>query len=178
MSRIYGASRQLGIVVRDIDEGMKEASALLGVGPFHIFREVRPDWFKYRGADSQPPLMSLAFAFSGPLQLEIIQQHDDAPSAYKDFLDRGQSGAQHLSSWADSHENYDAMRAQAIEMGSPIVHEGQLGPGRFTYFDTVGPTLGLCFEISEYLLPEYAEADALLVSTSANWDGSDPVRSF
>lgn len=178
MSRIYGDARQLGMVVQDIDEGIRAASELMGIGPFFIMREVRPEWFKYRGADSPPPLLSLAFAFSGPMQLELIQQHDDEPSAYKEFIDRGRQGPQHLSSWSKSHEEYDAARASALETNSVIVHEGQLGPGRFAYFDTVEPSLGLCFEIAEGLIPEYAAVTAQMQTSSANWDGKDPIRSF
>ena len=178
MSRIFGEARQLGLVVKDIDEGLRAATRSLGVGPFYVLRKVRPDWFRYRGQESTPPLMSLAFAFSGPMQLEIIEQHDDAPSAYREFIDRGQSGAQHLSSWAETPEQYDQMRAAALAAGATIVHEGQLGPGRFAYFDTVETSLGLCFEIAEGLIPPYRPLMDKMAETASNWDGNDPLRDF
>lgn len=172
MSRIFGASRQVGIVVRDIDAAMQSMADRLGIGPFLLIREAVPDWFRYRGADSPPPVMSMAFAYSGDLQLEIIQQHNDVPSAYKDFLDQGKSGAQHLSSWASSHAEYDAMRTQALQSAPVIVHEGQIGPARFAYFDSVDPHFGLCFEISEAMIPEYQPLWAGLQAATTEWDGA------
>lgn len=176
MSRLFGPTRQLGTVVRNIDDGMRAASETLGIGPFFVIRKVRPDWFRYRGQESTPPLMSLAFACSGSLQVEIIQQHDDAPSAYREFLDSGRSGAQHLSSWAESSAQYDEMRAAALATGATLVHEGQLGPGRFAYFDTVESSFGLCFEISEAMIEAYHELQATIVTAATDWDGGDPVR--
>lgn len=178
LSRIFGDSRQVGIVVKDIDEGMNAATERLGVGPFFVIRTVEPTWFKYRGQDSRPPLLSLAFAFSGPLQLEIVQQHDDAPSAYREFLDRGRQGPQHLSSWATSSLEYEAACASARSKGAEAVHEGQIGSGRFTYFDTVEPTLGLCFEIAETMIPALVPLWERAAEASARWDGSEPVRDF
>lgn len=178
MSRIFGNSRQVGIVVRDIDAAMASMAETLGVGPFLVIREAVPDWFRYRGEASESPVMSMAFAYSGDLQLEIIQQHNDAPSAYKDFLDRGLSGVQHLSSWADSPEDYNQMRAAALAANPVIVHEGQIGPARFAYFDTVDTHFGLCFEISEAMIPEYRPIWTDLQAASVGWDGSGLVRTL
>ncbi len=37
--------------------------------------------------------MSIALANSGPLQIELIEQRNDAPSMYRDFLAAGRVGA-------------------------------------------------------------------------------------
>jgi len=178
MSRIYGETRQLGIVVHDIDEGIRTLTETMGIGPFFILREVRPENFRYRGKPSPAPLMSLAFAFSGPLQVEVIQQHDDAPSAYKEFLDKGGSGAQHVSSWAHTTEEFDAMCAKAVAAGAVAVHEGQLGPGRFAYYDTTGGPIGLCFEIAEGMIPAYHELQKSIADAAVDWDGQTPIRNI
>ena len=41
--------------------------------------------------------MSIALANSGDLQIELIQQVNDAPSMYKEFLDAGHEGLQHVA---------------------------------------------------------------------------------
>ena len=51
--------------------------------------------FQYKGQPS-PVDISLALANSGTLQIELIQQRNDAPSLYLDFLQAGHEGLQHL----------------------------------------------------------------------------------
>ena len=48
--------------------------------------------------------MSVALANSGDLQIELIQQRNDAPSMYKEFLDSGREGLQHMSYWTRDYQ--------------------------------------------------------------------------
>ena len=52
----------------------------------------------YRGEPTEP-VVSIAFANSGDLQVELIEQEDDAPSIYREFLDAGREGFHHLAWW-------------------------------------------------------------------------------
>ena len=79
MSRIFGAVRQNGYVVRDIQAAMKHWIEVMGVGPWYYMDRVKTDWFRHRGQDSRVE-MSIALANSGDLQIELIQQRNDAPS--------------------------------------------------------------------------------------------------
>src|ERR1044072_9189429 len=83
MSRIFGAVRQNGYVVRDIHAAMKHWIEVMGVGPWYYMDRVKTDWFRHRGKDSAVE-MSIALANSGDLQIELIQQRNDAPSLYRD----------------------------------------------------------------------------------------------
>ncbi|MEQ1489952.1 MAG: VOC family protein, partial [Terricaulis sp.] len=98
MSRVFGKVCQNGYVVRDIDAAMKHWIDVMGVGPWFYIEDVKTDWFKHRGVDSDVK-MSIALANSGDLQIELIQQRNDAPSMYKEFLDAGHEGLQHMSYW-------------------------------------------------------------------------------
>jgi hypothetical protein len=88
MSRIFGAVRQNGYVVRDIHAAMKHWIEVMGVGPWYYMDRVKTDWFRHRGENSAVE-MSIALANSGDLQIELIQQRNDAPSLYREFLDSG-----------------------------------------------------------------------------------------
>lgn len=79
MSRIFGAVRQNGYVVRDIEAAMKHGIKAMGVGPWYYMDRVKIDWFRHRGRDSTVE-MSIALANSGDLQIELIQQRNDASS--------------------------------------------------------------------------------------------------
>ena len=79
MSRFFGQVRQNGYVVPDIAEAMDHWSRVLGVGPFFYFERVPIEQFRYRG-ELSPLQVSIALSNSGPLQIELIEQRNDAPS--------------------------------------------------------------------------------------------------
>ena len=172
MSALFGKVCQNGYVVRDIESAMKFWTEKLRVGPFFYVPKVGIDWFKYRGKDS-PLEMSVALANSGDLQIELIQQRNDAPSMYLDFLARHGEGMQHMSYWST---DYQALYDRAIAAGCVVGHEGQIGGpnGRFTYFDTSGHA-GTVIEISD-ISGSKGRFFERVKAAAANWDGSDPVR--
>lgn len=179
MSRFFGDIAQLGIVVRDADKAMTEWAQRLGVGPFYVIRDVEIQNFKYRGAPSPAPRLTFGFANSGNLQIEIIQQHNDVPSAYRDFLGSGHEGAQHVASWFSAPAAYDLKRQQLLDHGLELIHEGATvgGIARFAYFSTDLPG-AMMIELSEARLPALRPMLDILESSSTNWDGADPIRSF
>ncbi|WP_316155001.1 VOC family protein [Cupriavidus sp. BIC8F] len=148
MSKIYGGIHQIGYIVKDIEKAMEHWSRVLGVGPWFYREDATPSVFTYYGKESTPPKISIAVANSDFIQLELIQQHDDAPSLYRDSLKAaGGDCMQHVAFWTEDH--YDELRAQLIEAGYVEGHAGQMGQrGRFTYL--VHKDLPSCvIEISE-----------------------------
>jgi catechol 2,3-dioxygenase-like lactoylglutathione lyase family enzyme len=177
MTRLAGPIRQMGFVVRDADAAMRWWAKTLGVGPFMVYRRLLFEDYRYRGEPAQGPVVTLAIAHSGPLQVEIVQQHDDIPSAYTEFLAAGREGFQHVSTWLDSAEAYDSAYARLLASGLQVVHEGRTAgsPVRFAYFS--GPAGGWPqLEISEALSPATRPALERLQALAAAWDGNDPVR--
>jgi len=174
MSRIFGAVRQNGYVVRDINAALKHWTNVLGVGPFFYVERVQIDWFRYHGKPS-PIEMSLALANSGDLQIELIQQRNDAPSMYKDFLDAGHEGLHHIAYWTTT---YRADFERALAMGYKVGHEGQAkGPDTgFVYFDTEAHP-GTVVELSDISGPK-GPAFSKIRQASIGWDGADPIRAI
>ena len=174
MSIHFGGIRQLGMVVRDAEASMREW-AKLGVGPFFTMTFEMDD-FMYRGKLSSAPVVTLCFAHSGPLQIELIQQHNDVPSAYTEFLASGREGAQHVCAWFSDHASYDVRRRNALERGMQIVHEGGLrvADARFCYFETGVPG-ALMMEISEALLGANGAAILKMEAAARDWDGRTVV---
>ena len=172
MSALFGKVCQNGYVVRDIESAMTFWTEKLRVGPFFYVPKVGIDWFKYRGKDS-PLEMSVALANSGDLQIELIQQRNDAPSMYLDFLARYGEGLQHMSYWST---DYQALYDRAIAAGCVVGHEGQIGgpKGRFAYFDTSGHA-GTVIEISD-ISGSKGRFFERVKTAAVNWDGADPVR--
>jgi hypothetical protein len=172
MSRLFGAIRQNGYVVRDIDAAMEHWINVMNVGPWFSFDPVKIDYFHHRGQPSDVE-MSVALANSGDLQIELIQQRNDAPSMYKEFLDSGREGLQHVAYWTT---DYQAVYDRALSLGYTVGHEGQIGgeQGRFAYFDTEAHP-GTVIEISDISGPKGPFFQHVR-EASVGWDGSDPIR--
>jgi hypothetical protein len=173
MSRLFGQPAQLGYVVRDIEAAMAGWLAL-GVGPWFMVTTVETNWFRHRGEDS-PLEMSVALANSGDLQLELIQQNNDAPSLYREFLESGREGFQHISYWS---KDYQALYDEALAAGYVVGHEGCIGgeQGRFAYLESAGTAAaGTIIEISDVSGPKGMFFDHIR-EVAADWDGSEPIR--
>jgi catechol 2,3-dioxygenase-like lactoylglutathione lyase family enzyme len=178
MSRLFGDVRQIAFVVRDVERALRYWTETLGVGPFFVLRKFTPDSFRYRGEPSPPPELTIAFGNSGALQIELIQQHDDRPSAYRDFLASGREGLQHVSSWLTRGE-YDATMARMLATGAVPAHEGAFsGTGvRFAYFATDAATPGgIMYEIADIAEPQIYPMMQMIADAARGWDGTDPVR--
>jgi hypothetical protein len=172
MAGLFGPVAQIGMVVRDIEAAMRHWAEACGVGPwFHIPRYPLPR-FRYRGVEGPGPDVSIALAYSGEVQLELIQQRCDTPSMYRDFIAAGMEGMQHWAFWS---EDYDAALARALAAGHRIGQEGDaIGRGRFAYLETTGHP-GTAVEIVE-LTPSRAQGFARMREAAAGWDGRDPIR--
>jgi hypothetical protein len=172
MSRFFGKVCQNGYVVRDIEAALKHWTEVLGVGPFYYIDRVKCDWFTYRGEPS-PVEMSIALGNTGDLQIELIQQRNDAPSMYMDFLNAGNEGLQHMSYWTT---DYQAAYDRALAAGYKVGHEGQIGgeQGRFVYFDTETHP-GTVIEMSD-ISGAKGKFFEHIRNAAIGWDGKDPVR--
>jgi hypothetical protein len=171
MSRIFGPITQLGYVVRDVRASM-DHWIRNGVGPWFYFDRVQMDYFRHRGADSALEV-SIALANSGDLQIELIQQRNDAPSMYKEFLDAGREGLQHVAYWT---KEYQALYDRARSLGYAIGQEGCIGGelGRFAYLDTEHHP-GTVIEISD-VSGSKGRFFAHIREVALDWDGGDPIR--
>jgi len=173
MSRFLGEIRQLGYVVHDIEAAMDYWSKTLGVGPWFYNPRVPIENYSYRG-QAYAPHNSVALANSGYVQVELIQTRNDVPSMYRDFLQAGRTGLQHVAYWT---ADYDADLARLEAQGFKAVMRGEVGTrGRFVYFDTEYHP-GTVIELSEVAGPK-GRMFELIREASEGWDGKDPVRPF
>jgi catechol 2,3-dioxygenase-like lactoylglutathione lyase family enzyme len=171
MSRLFGPVRQNGYVVRDIERALAYWTETLGIGPFYLIDDVPVRNFRFRGEPSEPEL-TIALGNTGDLQIELIQQRNDAPSMYQQFLAAGREGLQHIACWTDE---FDGALARAEARGFRVGQSGQIGRnGRFVYFDAEDHP-GTVLELSEISGPK-GEFFARIREEAATWDGRDPIR--
>jgi hypothetical protein len=178
MSRHVGNLRQVAFVVRDADAAMRHWAEVLGVGPFIVRRDVAFDDFRYMGRPSATPVLTIGMAHSGPLQVEVIQQHNGAPSAYLDYLAAAEPGMQHVGAWFGDRASYQAAYDRLAGQGLECVHEGR-AKGldiRFAYFRKAGDPAAPQIEIAEALAPPIGARMSWMEALAAGWDGRDPIR--
>ena len=167
-----GPLRQLAWVVRDIEQAMRHWSAVLGVGPWFYKPAVGVTEFRYRGQPAALPDLAIAFANSGALQLELIQQRNQAPSMYLDHLARGGEGMQHIAFWTN---DFDTTTQGLLAAGYAEGHAGRVGArGRFAYFQHADLP-GNVVEVSEQSGGK-SEFFRQVRDAAVGWDGREPVR--
>jgi hypothetical protein len=66
----------------------------LGVGPFFVLERAYPQAL-YRGTPV-PLSFRAALAQAGDIQIELIEQTSDGPSAYRDMVPAGATGFHHM----------------------------------------------------------------------------------
>ena len=174
MSTLFGPITQVAYVVKDLEATMHDM-VKQGIGPFFYTENRVLDDFRYRGTDSKVE-MACALGNSGSMQIELIQQLNDAPSMFKDFIDAGHEGVQHVAYWTD---DYQALLDHALSIGYVVGQEGIFGapepyqPAPFCYFEppVPGPAIELA-DTSGMLGPFFT----MIRDAAQGWDGSDPIR--
>jgi catechol 2,3-dioxygenase-like lactoylglutathione lyase family enzyme len=171
MTVLPGAIRQIGYVVTDLDKALA-GFVELGVGPWFVIRGM-PQRVLYRGERCEISL-SLALANSGEMQIEVIQQQDDTPSIFTEFLVAGREGFHQFAYWT---EDFGATMQAVEEAGWPVVWSGGEDVGtRFAYVEPPNSPATI-IEIME--LTETTRGMAKFVcDAAASWDGSDPIRNL
>ena len=159
---------QICWVVNDLDEAMARWHRISGIGPFLVIRHTQVIEPRYRGQPWATDF-SVGMAQAGPLQIELIQQHDDRPSHYRDTVPAGSEAMHHVAIMPD---DYDAALADYLDQGFEEAAGGIFGDMRFAYVDTSGQ-IGHMVEIVEPK-DSIRKFFAMVKQAAEDWDG-DPA---
>ena len=124
---------QISFAVKDIDKVIEAWSALYGIGPW-TFREGGGT-----DAKGRPWKIRMAFAYLGPVQIELVQCTEGRIFQSR-FLDTWGEGLHHVGFYVD---DVDAEVSKLVAQGAKLLAHT---PGRFAYFETGGPG-GVIFEL-------------------------------
>ena len=163
---------QVAHVVEDVEAACMKWVKTTGIGPFFLVPHIELAEFNYRGKKGEGLDFSVAMAQAGGVQIELIQQHCDRPSAYRDLIAEGQSGFHHLGLYTG---DYDAAFAWYAEQGYVAAIDGLFGTMRFSYFDT-SADIGCMVELIEHN-DFQTEFFNRVAAGAENCDGkTDPIR--
>jgi hypothetical protein len=80
--KLLGPYMQIAYMTTDLNRAVQKWTSQKGVGPFVIAEHIKFEFVEFEGRSTRIDV-SLAFAFSGNMQVELIIQHNDAPSVFK-----------------------------------------------------------------------------------------------
>jgi hypothetical protein len=160
---------QLGFVTPDLFATAARWAEVFGVGPFHVLPSRETEATLH--GEPAPLEMQVAVAQAGPTQIELITQHCDRPSIYREMQARGGSSFHQVCTvTADYAANVAHYEGLGYEVASEIVAAGQ----HVAFIDTVDD-FGFYTEVVEEV-PGFVDALTRISETCATWDGTDPVR--
>ena len=113
---------QIGAVVRDLDQSMKELTQVFGIGPFRVVECPPPGREERQIYLGQPARFRTrqAFADLGSVELELIQPLE-GQSIWSDFLTRRGPGLHHIRF---NVAELDAVIAYLQQKGISVTQEG------------------------------------------------------
>lgn len=123
---------QFSWVVCDLEEAARRWHGTMGIGPFIVSRHLSISDARYRGQLITTDF-STAIAQAGPVQIELVEQHDDTPSCYRDTVAVEEEAMHHVALVAS---DYDSAVRHYTDRGFEIASDGRFGDVRFCYVDT------------------------------------------
>jgi hypothetical protein len=157
-------------VVDDVEASARAWAEQARIGPFFLLPHLSLEEPAYRGRPSSIDV-SVAIAQVGPMQIELIQQHDDGPSQYRDSVPAGHDAMHHVAAFSD---DLDAELAYYERIGVELAFSGLVAGTRIQYFDT-RRSIGCMTELVERT-PSIEELFGMIADAGSTWDGSEPMR--
>jgi hypothetical protein len=164
---------QIAYVVENIHQAMKQWAEQLRVGPWFLlehFTGVEPS---YRGGPSEADV-AIAMSFAGHMNIELIQPNNNAPSVYRETIEKRGYGFHH---WGVGSKHFDRDVEVYRKRGAELAFFARVpSGGRVAYMDTTHDMPGMVelIELGADLEPVFTG----FYKAALGWDGKNPVRPF
>jgi hypothetical protein len=152
--------------VPDIDAAIASWHRLWGLGPFFVRRHIQLPEVRYRGEPSRLDITA-AYVQAGPIMVELVTQHDDTPSAFREMYASHESGLHHVAVLPD---DYDALLAHYQRCGFDVVTELRTASGRGAAYVDTRRALGHMVEVY-WPSPGLTKLYADVAAAAQGWDG-------
>ena len=162
---------QVAYHVPDPEAAAERCAREFGWGPFVLLEHVALERSLHRGVQTAFDHSS-AYGQAGDVMVELITQHDDAPSALRDRYAAHESGLHHVACFVDDLQaELERYRARGVA----VALEARTATGVDFAMVDLGATLGHMLELyepGEDLRRFYAHVRRL----AEGWTGERPVR--
>lgn len=166
-----GGIIQIAYTVADVEKAACSYAGELRIGPWFLRGPLQARKPIYRGI-RQDLRLSIAIAYTGHMMIELIQQHDDQPSVYRESFEKNGYGFHH---WGIASDHYEDDIASYLNRGFELVFTDETPvETRVAYFDAKRGWPGFIelIEINSDSELRFSKmyAEALL------WNGKDAIR--
>lgn len=164
---------QMAYVVENMQRAIEHWTRKLKTGPWFLIDHFTGVDAQYRGQPSRADV-ALAMSFAGHMNIELIQPNHDAPSVYRETIEKRGYGFHHFGV---ASANFDRDVERYRESGYDLAFSCRVPSGaRVAYMDTTADLPGMV-ELIE-LGADFEPTFNRFYRASIGWDGSDPVRPF
>lgn len=165
-----GGIVQFAYVVPDLDSAIHDFASRLLVGPWFLRGPFVPPAGRYRGNPTDIEL-TLARSWAGHVMIELIFQHDDKPSVYRETVEKRGYGFHH---WAIGTRQFDAEVERYEALGYSAAFADTTPTGRRVVYMDAPDMVGM-IEVIE-MTPEHERLYATMCTACNEWDGIDLIR--
>jgi hypothetical protein len=162
---LTGGIMQVAYTVADIEQRMRTFADHLKVGPWHVRGPFKQTGAIYRGAPSTTEL-TLALSYADHLMIELIQQHDDEPSIFKEVVEKRGFGFHH---WAVGSKDFETDVARYQDAGFDLAFSSRARGFGVAMLDSTMRLPGM-LEIIE-MTKANEERYTKMHQASRDWDG-------
>jgi hypothetical protein len=167
---IFGAIMQHGYVVDDVETVAMEWAERVNAGPFYVLDRTLMDQYYFRGERMDVELR-LGFGYWHGMQIELIQQLNDADTLYKRALRTSAGQLNHFATLVPDLETLLTSR----QLHDRVIQHGHMPSGlKFAYLENYLPG-GQHLELVQ-AQESTVMAFAGMQKAAARWDGRKPVR--
>lgn len=130
MDKFTGKFAHVGFAITDLEKTIQKMERILGAGSFQFIDEVRVSDLHYLGTATNPRLKVGIGSING-LNLELIEQSNEAPSPYLENIKNGWERPHHL---AFASSNYDSDKNYLLQQEGEVIFSSNETGSRFSYF--------------------------------------------
>jgi Glyoxalase/Bleomycin resistance protein/Dioxygenase superfamily len=164
---------QTAYVVEDIHGAISKWVEQLKVGPWFLLEHFSGIDASYRGKPSDADV-AIAMSFAGHMMIELIQPNNDAPSVYRETIEKRGYGFHH---WGIGSRDFDRDVETYRKRGAEMAFFARVpSGGRVAYMDTAAQLPGMVelIELGANFEPMFTG----FYRAALAWDGRNPVRPF
>jgi hypothetical protein len=144
---VLGPPVQVAYVVNDPLVAAQRFADRMGAGPFFLSPHIAVSDARHRGHETTFDHTS-AYGQWGPLMVELVHQHDDAPSAIRDVYAPGEEGLHHVAHFVPDLDA--ALDWARLDCGWPTAMTAVAGGGTLPFaFVDARRDLGHMIELYE-----------------------------
>ena len=169
---LFGDIVQLAFHAPDIKAEADYWANTHGAGPFYLFERIALSACRVHGQEATF-IHSSAYGQCGDLMIELIHQHDDAPSPLRDIYDSKTPGLHHAAVFVEDLENAQDL-ASSQGLNCALDATTKEGGVRFLMYDA-RPSRAYMYEFYERT-PSLEKFYGFIRHKSEDWDGRDVLR--